>query len=229
KVFNGMMNPVEVLQTHYYHPHLKWVQFSGDLSNTKFEAGKVIEFRISDTDFRHYTPALYDQAKGICEVFFYLHGYGPGSAWADRLEAGDQMKLMGPGGRMSYQEANNYHVCFGDESSLGLCLNLQNKAKGQGDSFQCLLELEEKHHTWPELISLQARSLGKSEAFPAQEAIEFLEAWPQQKWQQWQEASFYLSGRAKSIQRIRKTLLAKGVHTKQIITFPYWAEGKKGL
>ncbi|MEM6346759.1 MAG: siderophore-interacting protein [Bacteroidota bacterium] len=229
KVFNGMMQPVEVAQTKYYHSHLKWVQFSGELSDTKFDAGNVIEFRISDTDFRHYTPSHYDKAKGVCEVLFYLHGYGPGSIWADRLEAGDQMKLMGPGGKMAYQFEQQRHFCFGDESSLGLCLNIQSEAKKQGNAFKCLLELDAENQSWPEMIALEAELMGKSHEYAAQEALDYIEAWPQTSWAEWQEASFYLTGRAKSIQRLRKSLLNKGVSRKQIISSPYWAEGKKGL
>ncbi|MEL7535187.1 MAG: siderophore-interacting protein, partial [Bacteroidota bacterium] len=208
-------------QTKYFHAHLKWVQFSGDLSNTKFEAGNVIEFRISDTDFRHYSPSHYDKESGICEVLFYLHGYGPGSVWADRLESGDQMKLMGPGGKMSYQATQKRHFCFGDESSLGLCLNLQNEARTRGNAFKCLLELDEPNLVWPELIELEAERTRKSDEFPAQEAIDFIEKWQHSSWPDWQEARFYLTGRAKSIQRLRKSLLTKGVNRNQILTSPY--------
>ncbi|MEM6701005.1 MAG: siderophore-interacting protein, partial [Bacteroidota bacterium] len=102
KVFSRMMHPVEVSEIEYLDEKLKRVQFLGDLSKTKFVAGHAIEFRVNDTNFRHYTPSFYDKSKGICEVLFYLHGYGIVSAWAEDLGAGDQMKLMGPGGKMKF-------------------------------------------------------------------------------------------------------------------------------
>lgn len=227
KVFSGMMNPVQVKKTQYLDNDLKWVQFSGDLSSTKFIPGKVIEFRISDTDFRHYTPALYDKSRGICEVLFYLHGYGPGSEWAKNLQIGDQMKLMGPGGKMSYGYDSPLHYFFGDETSLGLCNNLINEALNQNHEYKCLLELDEIHWDWPKLLSLEAKVVGKSTSFPAQYALLSLNE--VEGWEKWKTANFYLSGRAKSIQRFRKSLIDRGVNSKQIISFPYWADGKKGL
>ncbi|MEM8887332.1 MAG: siderophore-interacting protein [Bacteroidota bacterium] len=229
KVFSGMMNTVHVSETEYLDKHLKRVRFTGDLSSTKFVPGKVIEFRISDTEFRHYTPSYFDKEAGICDVLFYLHGYGPGSAWASALKKGDQMKLMGPGGKMSYAYASSRQFFFGDESSLGLCYNLAEEAKQKGHAYKCLLEMETENTAWPGIISLDAETVGKSSPHPAEPAISYLQQLPAAEWEDWKAASYYLSGRAKSIQAIRKALVQKGIGSKQIISMPYWADGKKGL
>ncbi|MEM6801930.1 MAG: siderophore-interacting protein [Bacteroidota bacterium] len=229
KVFSGMMNPVHVEEIEYVEKALKKVRFAGNLSSTKFTPGKVIEFRISDTEFRHYTPSFYDKEKGICEVLFYLHGYGPGSQWAANLKVGDEMKLMGPGGKMSYQYSASRHLFFGDESSLGLCKNMADEAEAKGHSYKCLLEVESDHKRWPELIELDAEILHKSTASPAQDAKTLIMDMQGGEWDAWKNAIYYLSGRAKSIQSLRKALIQKGVGSKQIISFPYWADGKKGL
>ncbi|MEL6672399.1 MAG: siderophore-interacting protein, partial [Bacteroidota bacterium] len=186
-------------------------------------------FRVEGREFRHYTPSYYDGPSGICEVLFYLHGLGPGSSWAAELAPGDQMKLMGPGGRTAYQESAPFHVFFGDESALGLCLNLAREADRQGTPFQCLLELAAHHSGWPEELGLSAKVVGKSEESPASPALHWLESLPLSTWTDWQEASFYLAGRVRSIQQLRKYLKAKGIASRQLISAPYWTEGKRGL
>ncbi|MEM0991749.1 MAG: siderophore-interacting protein [Bacteroidota bacterium] len=229
KVFSGMMQPVEVSEIEYLDKRLKRVRFSGDLSKTKFTAGDAIEFRIDDTNFRHYTPSFYDKSDGICEVLFYLHGYGIGSDWANDLKVGDRMKLMGPGGKMKFKEEARQHFCFGDETSLGVCLSFQTAVQQAERKLQCLLELEPTTKNWVNLIQLDTEIVEKSKEKPAKGAIEWLDEQTEATWGDWQDSIFYLTGRAKSIQVFRKALINKGVNAKQIQRMPYWAEGKKGL
>ena len=68
-----MMHVVEVTQVKELHPQLRRVRFEGDLSKADFVPGQVIEFRVSLTEFRHYTPSFYDQENVIFDVFFFLH------------------------------------------------------------------------------------------------------------------------------------------------------------
>ncbi|HBG41466.1 MAG TPA: hypothetical protein DDW85_08645 [Porphyromonadaceae bacterium] len=39
----------------------------------------------------------------IMNAGVYLHGKGIGSRWADALEKGDEIKLIGPGGSLKYK------------------------------------------------------------------------------------------------------------------------------
>ncbi|MEM9720518.1 MAG: siderophore-interacting protein, partial [Bacteroidota bacterium] len=186
-------------------------------------------FRINETSFRHYTPSFYHQQQGVCDVLFFLHGLGPGSQWAEALTVGTNTKLMGPGGKMKYRSEQDLHFFFGDESSLGLCHNLQHTANMYGHSYRCLLELDAEHQHWPALISLHTDIVEKSEKEPAKESIQTIEGLSKEDWEKWKKATYYLTGRAKSIQKIRRALLGRGIPTKQILTYPYWADGKKGL
>lgn len=230
KMFSHLMHPVTVTHTQLLDNHLKLVRFEGDLSKTKFKPGNVIEFRVNETDFRHYTPSLFDKIAGVCEVIFYLHNLGVGSQWATNLQVGNEVKLMGPGGKVNFQFDQSFHFCLGDESSLGLALNLQQAAQAQQHAMMCLLELDQQHQHWGQMLDLQAQVVSKSEHQPAYNAIQFLNKIEAQTWQdQWRRAFFYLTGRAKSIQNFRKALKQKGVLPNQIVTQPYWADHKKGL
>jgi NADPH-dependent ferric siderophore reductase len=231
-VFSSQYKPVTVTSTEHLAPLLKKVRFEGDLSKTSYIPGNIVEFRVSETDFRHYTPSYYNAAEGVCEVLFYLHDKGPGSHWVQELATGDTTKLMGPGGKLSYNTASRYHFFFGDETSIGLYEAMKNHVHALHHEYLCILELEQDFQHWPALAGLSADAVSKSVAAPAQEAIrqllEFKES-SGKHWPIWQQGTFYLTGRAKSIQTFRKALLEAGVSIKNIRTEPYWADGKAGL
>lgn len=228
-VFNGMIHPVTVSATEYLSENLKKVVLNGDLTKTKFTPGNVIEFRVTPTDFRHYTISRYDKEKGICEMLLYLHGNSVGSEWAAQLKKDDPLKMMGPGGKLNYSHRHTRHFIFGDETSVGLFSCLQAEALKNGDDCYCLAELDKNHSDWPQLVGVSAKVTGKSLTEPAKEAIEKIATLDRMFWVVWRHAAFYLTGRAKSIQAVRQVLLKKGVPLKSIQTEPYWAEGKKGL
>lgn len=229
KLSNGFYTPVTVSHIHYPAPALKLVRFEGNFSQLQFIAGKVVEFRVSDTDYRHYTPSFFDSDKGICEVLFYLHQQGPGSSWADSLQVGNRLKMIGPGGKMSYQPAFSRHMVFGDETSLGLMEALHQAITGGKQDCLCLAELELAHFSWAGHIQAPLVTVEKSHDNAATHAIGWLGQCHHTVWLNRDQTFFYLTGQARSIQQLNRFLTTSGVSSKQIKTCPYWAEGKKGL
>lgn len=234
-------NTMEIVSSKYYHAvevtaveyltgTLKKVRFEGDLTKTSFTAGNVIEFRVNATDYRHYTPSVYDAAQGICEVIFYLHDQGSGSKWAEQLKTGDKIKLIGPGGRMKYLPEYTHHFVFGDETSISLMNCMENEAEKKQQFFFGLIEMKKEHSYWIDLLeSSLIKPIESTLENPANQVISMLSGWEQEFWESTEDICFYLTGRAKSIQALRKFLLEKGIFSKQIKTDPYWSEGKKGL
>lgn len=229
-VFSRMIIPVSVICVEYISPQLKKIVMQGDFAKAKYTPGNVIEFRVTENDFRHYTISDFDKEKGLCEMLVYLHGQGVGSKWIENLKAGDNLKLMGPGGKMSYQFSFQQHFVFGDETSLGLMLCMEQAALKNKQLFFGLAELEKEHLGW--INFLNSESIKSTESCfknPAQPAIDLLSQWKDYFNENINDSCFYLTGRARSIQQFRKFLMEKGVASKQIKTEPYWAEGKKGL
>ncbi|MEM9985828.1 MAG: siderophore-interacting protein [Bacteroidota bacterium] len=229
KVFSGMMHPVSVTQTEMLAPQLKRVRFEGDLSQSHFIPGQVVEFRISDTEYRHYTPSAYEPSAGACEVLFYLHGLGPGSNWASQLDSGYVTKLMGPGGKMKLRETQTRHLLFGDESSLGFCLQMAEAIKARRQAYFCLLELDRAHQHWPGILGLSTEMVPALAEAPGQNAIKHLSSWLKEAEPAWTQAACYLTGRAASIKLLRKHLIKQGISSPQIQSLPYWAKGKVGI
>lgn len=225
KLFNNMIHPVEVSNIDYLTPTLAKIRFVGDLSKVQFIPGNVVEFRINETDYRHYT--LSDFGKDFCEVIFYLHDKGIGSRWAQHLRIGDKIKLMGPGGKIKYQPEYERHVIFGDETGIGLMSCMQNKILKEGKSVISILEMDEGHEQWVHFAGKETVFVHSDFDNPGQPVIDLINR--TDFWQSTDDLVFYLTGRAKSIRNVKEFLLMNGVTSKQIKVEPYWTEGKQGL
>lgn len=213
---------VTVVDTHYLAPKLKLVRFESDVVRKRsFLPGQWVEFRVSDGDFRHYSPSAHNAESGLMEVLFYLHEKGPGSTWADNLKAGDEMMMLGPAGKFVLHKNAAHHLFIGDETSIGVCKVMQD-ALGS-DNFTCLIECEEAHANWPTLAGLMATTIPKQghEGETLKKAVQQVTLPP--------NTTAYLSGHASSIQAVRKTLIVRGMPSSRILAKAYWADGKRGL
>lgn len=228
-VFTAQMHPVQVTHTALISKQLKKVRFEGNLEKVGFKPGQVVEFRVTDTDYRHYTPSFFDAGNGVCEVLFYLHQMGVGSDWAEQLKPGDLYKMLGPGGRLCYDDSYSHHFLFGDETSAGWFQCMEAAISRKGQSYFGLIELDEKNKCWMDDVVIPAHVVPKSPLQPGMGAIDLLSSWANDFWEEARQTCFYLTGRAKSIQAFKKLLLEKEISPKQIRTEPYWADGKKGL
>ncbi|ODS86420.1 MAG: oxidoreductase [Cytophagaceae bacterium SCN 52-12] len=230
-LFSGSYHPVQVTAVEDLASGLRKVCFEGDFSKSKkeFVAGNAIEFRINDTEFRHYTPSHFNQEAGVCEVWFYLHDKGPGSKWVIGLKPGQQLKLLGPGGKIKYDAKASCHVAFGDETSLGLFECLSAEARKQGHSFVGIAELDNANRPWAKVPDGNVVSTPKNDQEKGSYAIVELNKWLQNQAPERETIVFYLTGNAKSIVALKKSLLDQGFKSAQIQTEPYWSEGKPGL
>ncbi|WP_162903431.1 siderophore-interacting protein [Taibaiella koreensis] len=230
-VFSGNFTSVVADQVSTPAEGLKLIRFKGDFSrsNIAFVPGQKIEFRVNDTDYRHYTPAYFNKEEGICDVLFYLHDQGPGSRWAGLLQPGEETKLMGPGGRMRFDRRAGVHILYGDETSLGLFQCIATEAANHKLPYFCIAEMDSSHQHWAQLIPVKATAVVKHAAFKAYNAKNLFQEWLQDYQGPKEEMAFYLSGDARALQEFRKGLLNMGFKSSQVQSDPYWAEGKRGL
>ena len=219
---------VRVIYTEYLNVNIKRIRFEGDFSNIKFREGQAIIFRINDNEFRNYTPSLFDAEAGICEVLFHLHGNGPGSNFIDALKFGDQLSMGMPRGFSILRQTSKYHFFFGDETTIGLFKSLKDAIDVEEQNYIGVLEMDKDLEAIPEKLGLMLDVVPKSLS-PAETAIKFLNELDESLWNLWKTGSFYLMGNAHSIQNFRKALRIRGIANAQIVTQPFWVEGKSGL
>lgn len=214
----------------YISNSIKKIIFKGDLSGMHFHIGYAVIIRVSDTEFRNYTPSFYDIEKGILEIIFHLHGHAPGAHFIDRLQVGDTLRISMPRGKKMYDKQVNRQFFFGDETSLSFACSLYPRLIEQNHAFQFYFELDADNQSLPEQIGLKcAKVFIKQNTFSDPQLLNDLPLFSDPDWIAWQQGNFILTGNAKSVQNFRRVLKQHQVLNKNILLKAYWAEGKAGL
>lgn len=226
-LFGSTMRPnVKVLETHYISPHIKKIHFQGDISKWNFQIGYASVIRVSETEFRNYTVAYHDKAKGFFNIIFHVHGNEVGSLFIDNLKTGDELFISPPRGKKFYETDNTkQQFIFGDETSLGLACSFLPILKQNQHQFQFYFELDDRNKDIPQLLALENVTVFPKNGYFRNE--KWINDLPISQAVDWQAGSFILTGNAKSVQTFRKVL--KSITTRNIFFQGYWLEGKKGL
>ena len=228
-LFSGMFRKMTVSGITYLNPCIKKIVFKGDLKNVRFKTGQAIIIRVDDTNSRNYTPSYWNSDEGICEVIFHLHGNGPGSAYIEKLAVNDKLNIGLPRGFDLYKKDYRYHFFFGDETTAGFFKSLKQAIGENNQNYIGVLEFNDATLRSETNLECMLDIVAGSGGHKAEQAILFLENLDESVWQLWKEGMFYVMGNGRSIQNFRKALKEKGIPGKQIITQPYWVEGKTGL
>ncbi|MBV7441342.1 siderophore-interacting protein [Weeksellaceae bacterium TAE3-ERU29] len=228
KIFSNSYKPTTISEIEYYYVNCKRVRFQGDsLKNIDWKPAQEIEFRVTNTEYRHYTPSVWNAEKGYVDVIFYLHGKGVGSNWARNLKPGDKINLIGPGGKFIFAKNTSHIVMLGDETTLGAFYGMQQMIT-DNHQFTCVLEVCEEAKDWANKIGLQADSLVTIPSKKGKVLMDWLHSFLHNN-STAQTSDYYISGNARTIQNLKKILLAQKISIKNIYTKPYWLENKKGL
>lgn len=226
KVISNKIYQVEVVEIKMLSSNLKSVTFKGDFFDARFIPGNEVLLRVNANEYRHYTLSAFDEAHETCEVIFYLNRQGPGHSLAVNIQKGDLLRLIVDRAKVKYNEEANQHFFFGDETSLGLYESLGKKVIDENVEYFGVLELQEENLSSVDQLTLLIDTVPADVNAPAKNAINWMENMHPICWEMWQNATFYLTGRAKSVQEFKKYLKHRGVSFKQIITMPYWEIGK---
>jgi NADPH-dependent ferric siderophore reductase len=89
---------------------------------TSWTPGDKIQVRVAGDGLtmRTYTPVRWENTTGDTTILVYLHGAGPGSAWAQNLAAGDAAQIVGPRRSIDLTRFTSAPIFVGDETSVGL-------------------------------------------------------------------------------------------------------------
>jgi len=228
KMISNKIYVVNVVETEMLSSNVKCVTFKGDFLKADFIPGNEVLFRVNPNEYRHYTLSDFDKETDTCKVIFYLNGQGPGNNWAVNIQCGDQLKMILDKAKVKYNHNSNQHFFFGDETSIGLYESLGKKAIELDDEYFGVLELKDENIDSVDGINLLIDAVSANINAPAENAVTWMENMHPKCWEMWKDATFYLTGRAKSVQRFKKYLKQKGVSFKQIHSMSYWEMGKIG-
>ncbi|MEK6493829.1 FAD-binding oxidoreductase [Myroides odoratimimus] len=205
------------------------IRFTGDLSNSKYEIGQAILIQISDTEYRNYTPSTFNKEEGYFEVIFHQKAKGPGTTFFKEITEGSKLISSLPRGQNVYDSNTYYHFFYGDDTCIGFCQALQEAMKTNNHKLEGLLEIDKASTAYANTCLPNMEFIQKSEDTEVYPAVDYLDSIDPYRWNKLIHGQFYLMGNGKSIQKFRKALRAKGVSSNNIITQPFWVQGKVGL
>ena len=174
---------------------------------------------------RTYTPIEWDAIAGRTRIVGYAHDVGPGSAWVRDARPGDQCEIFGPRNSLDIPGASGPTALFGDETSIGLAHAVASRQPG--NAVRSFLEVSSGADARRVLTSLR---LGDVECFERQSGDSHLSEIERRMTPLVADgATFLLSGKASSIQRLHRALKGQGLPSARLAVKAYWAPGKTGL
>lgn len=192
----------------------------------EWRAGQKIQIAMGSTfSTRTYTPIEWDADAGRTRILGYAHDVGPGSAWVRDAQPGDACEIFGPRASLDVSGVHGPIAIFGDETSMGLAYAVARQQSGR--SVRVFLEANSGAEVREVSTSLQLRDVECFERVQGDDHLAEIE-------RRMTElvatgATFVLSGKAASIQRLHRALKAQGLPSARLATKAYWAPGKVGL
>ncbi len=175
---------------------------------------------------RTFTPIEWDASAGRTRILGVAHGHGPGSAWVRDVRPGDSCDVFGP--RASLDVGNiDMPVLIGDETSIGLAHAIGLAGRPSAATLPCLFEVQAAA---PAREAMARLHLDAAELFECTENDAHLEGIERRlPALDATGSTFVLTGKASTIQRLRRVLKDSGVASSRVLTKAYWAPGKAGL
>jgi NADPH-dependent ferric siderophore reductase len=204
------------------------VDFASDaLRGASFSTGDKVQIAF-DGGPRTYTPFAFEPARGEMSILIHLHGDGPSTRWARSVRDGDRAHAFGPRKSLALATETGPLVLFGDETSIGLARALrESRSTASGLSF--VFEATDAGETQAILADLQLANAEVVERVFGDEQLSEVEARLRALLARDSGARLVLTGKAQSIQTLRKRLQAQPLaHAGQLVK-AYWSPGKRGL
>ncbi|MTG98234.1 MULTISPECIES: FAD-binding oxidoreductase [Myroides] len=227
--WSKMFIEVTVSEKEQISDNLLRIRFKADIQQAKYEIGQAILMQISETEYRNYTPSEYNREQGYFDVLFHQQADGPGTRFFKDIQVNDKLTSSIPRGQNVYDKNIDYHFFYGDESCIGFCLYLQQLLNKDNKTLKGILEVNDKNKTYIGSELSHIEFVEKSLSNKAQTAIEYIDSLNEFQWNRIQHGQFYIMGNAKSISKFKKALRERGVSNNNIVTQPFWVEGKVGL
>jgi len=208
--------------------HFERVDFVGEaLRGVRFSAGDKLQISF-DGGPRTYTPFHFDAARGALSILVYLHGDGPSARWVSELKEGDRAFAFGPRNSLELASATSPIALFGDETSFGLARAL-HEAGSANSGLACVFEVTDAHESRTVLDALELPNAELVERRSDDAQLSEIEARLRARLTHDGGTRLVLTGKAQSIQTLRKRLKTEPApHTAQLVK-AYWSPGKRGL
>jgi ferric-chelate reductase (NADPH) len=239
-----LFHPATITHAETIDGHFRRVLLQGEvLKGVKWVPGQAVQFYLGNLTKRACTPMEMGPDAGSAEFLFYLHGGGPGSAWAGSLKMGDGCKVMRPKDKLNFTNFEGRAIFFGDETSMAAAYALQScrradarhryvlevTSAAEAKSVVDRLGLEDvtlyQRTSEGEHLEGVVRKLAQS----AGSDSEGSEDSDKPDKYEGRVSQWIFTGQARSIQRVQKGLRELGVEVRRSKVRAYWSPGKTGM
>lgn len=198
-------------------PRLVQVRAQGSsLTKLRWQPGDKIKVDVGGGVMRSYTPSYV--GGGTMELVAVVHGKGPGSDWASRVQPGDSFAFFGPKRSLPMpEETPPWAAFFGDETTLGVAKALTEALPDSTPVFGAL-EVEASDRNGVEALSLRVPAVTRG----SRRGESLLRALSETRLPEG-EGIVWLSGEADSVLDLRRALLRRGLRRSQLLTKAYWS------
>lgn len=193
------------------------------LATTTFRPGDKVQVFVGDDGMRTYTPFDWDRASGKVSLLVFVRDESPGSRLGRDARVGDAVDFFGPRGSIDLDGIAGEMLLVGDETSFALARTAGLRHPGA----RALIEVDslDEGRAVVEALGLEGVDLvlrAPGDGHLPTIAKRLLELTRPTTTLVW-------SGRAKSIQGLRKALDATAVRPRKNLAKAYWAEGRRGI
>ena len=210
-------------------PRLTRVDFSGaELDELVWRRGQDLMLELPQADGtiarRHYTIRDHSAAEKMLAIDFVRHGDSASARWLDRVQKGDTIAAGGPRGRTVLNGQADWHLFFGDETSVPAVLAMLS---GLPPGTKAMAFLEVGHpddrlpFAVPAGVTLDWILRGQSRNGALIERLTAL-ALPEGT------GHAYITGETSLVRTLRHILLARGLAKGAIAAEGYWRPGRVG-
>lgn len=218
------MREARISATRDLGQRLRVIELEGAaLHGASWTPGDKIQVLLPSRDVRRYTPVSWDVEKGRTELVAFEHGESPGAVWSRTIAVGDTIRFVGP--QRSLQRSAQAGLVFGDETSFGVALALSRAQPTQ--PFHAVFEVGASAR------GKVASDLGlasvdvverRADDVHLHDVAKAIATWLVKH----PGAELFFTGRAQSIQALRRHLRDAGVRASGN-SKAYWSVGKRGL
>jgi NADPH-dependent ferric siderophore reductase len=182
----------------------------------------------ADGKRRCYTTIAVEEDTSTIRLGIFLHGKGPGSAWASSVKVSDVLTLTRPRPSLDLSTVNAPCVLFGDETAFAAARSLQRHL-GIKHASRFVFEVDSFKDAQAVVTALELRNTVLIEKCFGNSHIAQLSAATTLALGELEARHLVLTGCAYSIQALRKILSSTEVGYSRGLVKAYWAPSKIGL
>lgn len=221
------MKPATVTANDRLADRFHLITLEGDaLAGVPWRPGQKVQIAMGSAFVtRTYTPLEWNASTGRLCILGYAHGDGPGSAWVRAVAPGDACDVFGPRASLDIDRLTGPIMIVGDETSIGLAYAASHHDRTR--LVRSCFEVEDIDSAQQVITSLDLQGAALVARRPDNAHIAAVETSLSDGVAF--QASFVLSGKAETIQRLRRSLKQMSIPATRLVTKAYWAPGKSGL